>query len=68
MAKNAYAGLHVKCINQSWCAADLTEGNVYEVITEVGEEKEYFSIIDNNGRTGVYYKERFVITNESVTK
>jgi len=52
--------MNVKCIDQSYCATDLTEGNVYEVISEEGEEKEYFKLVDDNGRTGVYYKERFV--------
>jgi hypothetical protein len=56
--------MKIKCIDQSYCATDLTEGNIYDVISEEGEEKEYFKLIDDNGRTGVYYKERFVIMDE----
>jgi hypothetical protein len=65
---NNMSNLHAKCINQNYCATDLTEGNVYEVVGEKGELNEYFIIINDNGAKGVYYKERFVITDEPITK
>jgi uncharacterized protein (UPF0179 family) len=60
MARDTYSGTHVKCINNSWCAT-LTEGSIYEVIDERGEEHEYFCVINDKGAEGVYYKERFLI-------
>lgn len=68
MTKDSYSGLHAKCVNQKWSGTDLTEGNVYAILYEAGEENEYFAIIDDNGVNGVFYKERFILTDEPITK
>lgn len=59
--------MDVKCINQEWCGGSLTEGKVYDVISEEGEQHEYFKLVNDEGVAGVYYKERFVPVEDGAT-